>query len=331
MNNWSIKQRILKVCPHQIISLYRLYRQLRYKPFPMNWTDEEREYGLANLYFKKTGKNLDWDNLSLFTEKLQYYKLFYSNPELSRIVDKVEFKKYIEERLGEGGHTIPLIGAWSSVDDIPWDDLPNTFVLKSNCSSDGRYIRIIKDKNTENFTDLKEEMKEWIRPQNTLIASYCHAYYDVTPMILAEKYEESIEGQLFDYKVFCFSGHIECLYAASEHFTVDDYVNDYVVSFYDVEWNQLNIKYENHPNRNVPRPQHLEEMVALAKELSGGFPFVRVDFFDTPDKLYLAEMTFYPGGGFNRYHPSDIDEKWGKLFILPPAKVLGRKYRLFKQ
>ena len=48
-----------------------------------------------------------------------------------------------------------------------------------------------------------------------------------------------------------------------------------------------------------------------------GSPFVRVDFFDTKEKLLMAELTFYPGGGNTSYSPISFDEKLGELFVLP--------------
>lgn len=69
----------------------------------------------------------------------------------------------------------------------------------------------------------------------------------------------------------------------------------------------------------IPMPAHFNEMKSMASKLSSGFPFVRVDFFDTDEKLYLAEMTFNPGGGFFKYEPDDLNRIMGDLFILPQS------------
>lgn len=53
-------------------------------------------------------------------------------------------------------------------------------------------------------------------------------------------------------------------------------------------------------------------MVELSKKLSHGYPFVRIDFFDTPEKLFVAEMTFYPGGGQTLYYPASDNEEMEK-------------------
>ena len=74
----------------------------------------------------------------------------------------------------------------------------------------------------------------------------------------------------------------------------------------------MDVKYGNHTiNPSVPKPYHFEKMMELAKILSKDFPFVRVDFFDTKEKLYLAELTFYPGGGVTPYHPEAFNKELG--------------------
>lgn len=88
--------------------------------------------------------------------------------------------------------------------------------------------------------------------------------------------------------------------------------------FYDLNWNRLDVMYGNHPNNvNVPRPVHYDQMIEFAGILSKDFPFMRVDFFDTEEKLYLAELTFNPGGGMVPYSPIEFNEIMGDKFKLP--------------
>ena len=64
-------------------------------------------------------------------------------------------------------------------------------------------------------------------------------------------------------------------------------------------------------------PKHLHEMLELSKVLSKGFPHLRVDFFDTDEKLYVAELTFFTGGGYSYYDPQSFNVQMGNLFKLP--------------
>ena len=192
--------------------------------------------------------------------------------------------------------------------------MPKEFCLKSNLQSDGRCIKIIHDKDAVDFEQLKAEVSEWLKPENTNINSLARNFYESTPQILAEEYMSNFEDQLYDYKFFCFNGVPYCMYVAIEHFSGDLYP----VSFYDLDWNKMDVTYGKHPQADaIDKPKHFEKMIEYAKLLSKDFPFVRVDFFDTEDKLYLAELTFNPGGGFTPYYPLEFNKKMGDLFILP--------------
>lgn len=126
---------------------------------------------------------------------------------------------------------------------------------------------------------------------------------------------EQVDHQLDDYKLFCFDGSPFCFYVAKEY--IKAYPESPIV-FYDLEWNKLDVRYGQHRN-DIPieKPYHLDQMVEWAKVPSKGFPFVRVDFFDTKDALYLAEMTFYPGGGGTPFYPESFNRELGELFVLP--------------
>lgn len=106
-----------------------------------------------------------------------------------------------------------------------------------------------------------------------------------------------------------------------DHFEGAENEDHYDISFYDMNWNRLNVRYGEHESDDIPKPPHLEEMLRIAKVLSKGFPFVRVDFFDTDDQLYIAELTFYPGGGLTPYNPLDFDKTLGDLFVLPEQNL----------
>ena len=60
-------------------------------------------------------------------------------------------------------------------------------------------------------------------------------------------------------------------------------------------------------------------MISIAEKLAVPFPFVRVDFYDVDGHLYVGELTFYPGGGYNTYF-KEWDEKFGSYLELPQIK-----------
>ncbi len=86
------------------------------------------------FYFIATGRFPNLRNPTLFSEKQQWLKLHDIHPEYKNLVDKLEVNKYVDSCIGEG-HCFPILGAWSSFEDINFDELPNQFVLKCNHDS----------------------------------------------------------------------------------------------------------------------------------------------------------------------------------------------------
>ncbi|MBR6155338.1 MAG: hypothetical protein IKQ27_00135 [Lachnospiraceae bacterium] len=269
---------------------------------------------IEKAYFAIFGYSINWKEPSFFTEKVQWYKLYYKNPLVRRIIDKGEFKTYIEEKIGEG-HTIPLIDIWNDISDFEraWPYLPKSFCLKSTISGGGNNILLIRDKSVEDYKKVKNEVSKWFDPKNTNLNSTITAYYKCKPRVLAEEYMTQTNDQLYDYKFFCFMGVPHYVYVATDHFPGQ--LSH--ISFYDLDWNKLDVKYGKHPNCNVKKPKNFNQMLSYAKTLSEGFPFVRVDFFETEENLYIAELTFFPGNGFTPYHPESFNKELGDLFILP--------------
>ena len=67
--------------------------------------------------------------------------------------------------------------------------------------------------------------------------------------------------------------------------------------FFDKHWNlcRYNIRGKNAPKGfTLPKPEHLEEMFSIAKELSQEIPFVRIDLYNVDGIIYFGEMTFFP-------------------------------------
>lgn len=312
----AIKDKVSKIPGYETIFM-PVYQFLVYGgigPF-YKWSDKALFKYNMRIYRKRQGYSFNPNKPVLFTEKLQLYKFYYNHPDIHRITDKVTFKTYIKEKLGEG-YTIPLYGVWDNVQDLEaeWNNpnsiLPNEFVLKQNLQSDGLCIIIIHDKSKIPFSSIKQELASWLDIKNTLMNSTGRHMYWSKPMILAEQYMSNYEDQLFDYKFFCFNGEIRCIYVAQEHFSKEDYP----ISFYNSEWQKLPVKYGHHSVCDAPCPKHFNDMIGIARKLSQGFPFIRVDFFDTEDKLYLAELTFVPGGGNTPYYPVEFNKQLGDIF-----------------
>lgn len=87
---------------------------------------------------------------------------------------------------------------------------------------------------------------------------------------------------------------------------------------FDLKW-QVPPFVINRPNtgRVVTRPSNFDEMVACARCLSAGWPFLRVDLYETDGRTVFGELTLHPGAGTNRFIPVEYDRHWGDALQLP--------------
>ncbi len=278
------------------------------------WPEEKFIKGVMECYERHMGYTFDLHNPVLFNEKLQWYKVYYERPDFANITDKVLFKTYIKERLGEG-YTVPIFGAWSNIKELQndWENLPDKFVLKSNLQANSSAVMIISDKSKINFKDIKGRLKSWLKPWNTLLNSWDYRFYNSTPMILAEQFMQDESGELRDYKFFCFDGKVP-------YFRVDyGRSNRHHACFFDKDFNEIDVSVPDFPKEEgkiIELPDTVREMYRMATLLSNGFPFIRIDFFSCNGKIYLSEFTFAPGGGVTHY-PDHFNKELGDLFLLP--------------
>ena len=95
--------------------------------------EEDYPEEVAKMHLKATGHELHLDDPKRYTEKIQWRKLYDRNPIYSRLTDKYAVRKWVEKKIGSE-YLIPLLGVWESFDEIDFDSLPNSFVLKHKIS-----------------------------------------------------------------------------------------------------------------------------------------------------------------------------------------------------
>jgi hypothetical protein len=82
-----------------------------------------------------------------------------------------------------------------------------------------------------------------------------------------------------------------------------------------MDWNVLDyIKRQFLPKTLPEKPKNLKQMIKIAKNLSEGFNFVRVDLYDTGNKIWFGELTFTPFGGYFSVYTDDAIKIMGSLY-----------------
>ena len=269
---------------------------------------------VAEDYYSQTKEPLDLNHPILFTEKMQWLKLFDATPQKTRLADKYAVREYVKEKVGEE-YLVPLLGVWDSFDQISFAELPNQFALKLN-NGCGMNV-IVKDKSKFDATAAKRKFDFWIKT-NYAFNAFEMQYRDINNKIIAEQYIEQSNGNLYDFKFDCFNGEpYICEFIGDRNLTKHTGFQ----AFVDLQWNKLNIDDNTYPiYETLPsRPDNWEEMILVAKKLCKGFSYVRVDLYSVEGKVYFGEMTFTPVGGHQQFNPPYINKQWGEKLILPKA------------
>ena len=275
---------------------------------------------LKGMYRSCMNRELDLENPRLFTEKLQWLKLYDRRPEYTTLVDKYEVKHYVAEKIGSQ-YVIPLLGVWDRAEDIDFDSLPNRFVLKTTHDS-GSFIAC-KDKSKLDIPAARKRMAKFLK-REYYGCNREWPYKNVKPRIIAEAYmEDSKYGELRDYKFFTFGGEPKVLYIAQGRGLDGETVAD----FFDMDYNHLPFTID-HDTAPVPpeKPENFLLMQTLAAKLSRGTPQLRVDFYEVDGKVYFGEMTFFHCSGLEAFHPEEWDRKFGDWVTLPPKQVEGSSW-----
>ncbi len=288
---------------------YRVFSVLAHRRL-FDWLPDK---AFLKLQFRaQMGMHLNLRNPQTFNEKLQWLKLYDRKPEYTMMVDKLQVRDYIAERIGEE-YLIPLLGVWEDPDDIDFDALPDQFVLKCTHNS-GLGMCICKDKSKLDIVKVKRELRRGLK-QNYYLTGREWPYKDVQPRIIAEAYmEDEATGELRDYKFMCFDGVAKCSFVCSGRHS-NEGLN---VTFVDRECNVMPFERHYPALKTIAlNPELYGKMLALAEELSDGFLFVRVDFYEVNGSIYFGELTFFPGSGYEEFTPEEWDYTLGSWIRLP--------------
>lgn len=271
------------------------------------------------LYLKlqfilRMGYKLDLKNPKTFSEKLQWLKLYYRDPSYYTLVDKYEVKKYVSIAAGQK-YVIPTIGVWDKPEDINWESLPEQFVLKTTHGGGRCGVVICKDKSNldrnKAISDLNDSMK------HDISKSFLEwPYSGVAKKIIAEEYMEQEDGtELKEYKFFCFDGVPLFLYVRHK----DNETGETFVNYINPDWSPSYIKRSDIRSSETlpPKPIPLGEMLSLAKKLSKGICFARIDLYEINGNVYFSEITFFPSSGLLPFDSKQTDLKIGGLLKLP--------------
>jgi len=254
-------------------------------------------------------RRLNWLHPKRYTDKIHVFKISAVTEKLSRYVDKFAVREHVSSTLGDE-YLIPLYGVFNTVEEMDFEKLPKSFVLKATHGSGWNII--CPDKDKLDWSQVKEKLDGWLKT-NFYDHTRERQYKSIVPRIVCEKLLFENEDGLTEYKIHCFGGKPFCIRVQAGR------LKRIRKSFYDLEWNQMDLNYLHTPPTPpapVDKPKHLKKMLELAEKLAKPFPYVRVDLYNIAGKIYFSELTFTPNNGQDRFDPDFYDEVFGSMIDL---------------
>ena len=276
------------------------------------WMSDEAYLKLA--YKGMYGKELNLKSPQLFTEKIQWLKLHDRKERYIRLVDKVQAKEYVKNMIDDS-IIVPTLGVWDSCRDIPFEELPEQFVLK--CNHDSGSVIVCKDKSKFDVQRARHQLNKSLK-KDSFYYGREWPYKFIERKIIAEEFltdNNTSQSELTDYKMYCFNGKPIFCQVISDRSTSEK------IDFFDMDWKHqpfvgLTPGVKN-SDELIPRPKNFERMKSYSSSLSNDTYFCRVDFYEVNGELFFGEITFYPKAGFGVFTPDEWDYKLGQMIHLP--------------
>lgn len=276
------------------------------------------------LYKHQLGKKADFRNPKDINEKIQWLEFFTDTTHWAMLADKLRVRNFVKERVGE--HIlIPLLGTWEAAENIPFDSLPEKFVIKPN---NGSYDCIIVNNKSEvDFDLIRGRMAHSLKFPFGFENAEPH-YLRIKPCIIAEQLLETNNPKgLVDYKFWCINGKVHHVFVCGER---DSVTHKCKWVYYDINWtrhiDKISEKYRN--DFQCPIPQNFQTMIKYAEKLSYGLPQVRVDLYNIDGVIYFGEMTLTSNYGMIPYYTQEVLDEMGVLCVLP-VRSIGEKLKCF--
>lgn len=259
-------------------------------------------------------KSLDLKNPKTLSEKVTYIELHKQSPLAPSCTDKYEVREFVKSR-GLENILIPVYGeAWSDVNQIDFNTLTYPCILKATHGCKMNYV--LHDINNIDLQKCKKELSKWLKISYGTYSIEPH-YKTIPHRIYAEKFIRGIDD-LIDYKFHCINGNPEFVLTCSQRKANGDAAMAVTLDLFDMEWKHIpeiiGSGNEIAGDGLIQKPETFDRMKEIARVLSRGFEFVRVDLYEIDGNILFGEMTFSPACCVFPYFSKEFDIEMGNKF-----------------
>lgn len=274
-----------------------------FERFPWLISDEQHA---KLLFFIMFGYKLDIHHPRTMNEYICATKIRDEKLDYWRYTDKYEVRRYVADTVGET-YLNDVVGIFDSFAAIDFDTLPDAFAMKATHGSS--YNVIVPDKSKLDVAATEKKFRKWLK-ENFYYKDREKNYKLIRPRIMCDAFLTPKDGQLEEYKLFCFQGKVGFI-QHNKQINGARYDN-----IFGRDWELLPVRYGYDGFPNDEKPDNGDELVSVAEKLAEPFPFVRVDLYNVDGRIVFSELTFHSGGGLIPFRPKEYDRTFGELLGL---------------
>ncbi len=243
------------------------------------------------LYF---GEWPDYDRPRTVNEHIHAYMLRCRSPLLHIAADKALTREHVARTIGPQ-YLVPILGLWPDAASVPVESLPRPCVLKPTVGS-GQVLFLHPDK-TEDIPQVRLTLQHWLQTEySRMNREWC--YDRLQKKVIVETLLTDENGNVpADFKLYVIGGAVRFIQVDRGRFC------RHTRNLYDSDWQLLPVRLTLPNHAPDQRPAPLAEMIGLTLALAQDFEFLRVDCYVVDGRVYVGELTNYPGAGFERFIP----------------------------
>jgi len=265
------------------------------------------------LFFGRVGYWPNFKQPRTLNEKVNWRKLYSSNPMFVTCSDKLAVRKFVAERVGEK-YLIPVLFSGESITAEQILALGDDIVVKTNhdCGS----VFLI-DKNTpELAAEVCAKISASLKRDFGRLSNQWW-YSQIPPRVYVEKRLEGMAGgPPLDFKFSLFRGEMPD--DPRRGILKVDYDRKQATrarTFFDLNRKFLPGIHRSEEQRPFPEVENYQEMLSVATRLAADFDYVRVDLYNVDGRVYFGELTFSQTGGRSGF-TREADLKLGSWWPL---------------
>lgn len=268
-----------------------------------------RIWRVQHDYHWVTGRFLAISRPRLYTEKIQWRKLFGFEPSHAIYCDKLATRSFVESK-GLGRHLSDLIWSGENIEQSPLRSLTFPCVIKSSHAS-GQTI-IVRDPATADLKAIGRQTRDWLAVDYGDLMSE-PGYFRLPRRLMIERMILKADGSRpHEHRVMVFGGKARIVITEVPTET------GYCTQFHTAGWVRLNWKGLYPPYEpDLVRPKQLDAMIVAAEQLAGDDEHLRIDLYDLGDDFKIGEITVYSYSGLVNFAPRSADAELGAFWNFP--------------